>query len=252
MEITLDYLAKGKPTVIKDKPYFKTSEYVDPFIDQMSKFTNKFIVQVQTPDQVTVTDGSEDLTFNRVWIQAVLPEKYTIDNHDECYGLIYGLDVKKPVYKIYRGYLNQACTNLCVFNPDWLEVQELLPEEKFTYSITNLMEKANDFESKLKQIKNTYLENDTDSRHKFLGQMIEKALLNEYNNLSGKTKIANSTVIDAYKSVYLDSSSSYYVGDQQTTVFNYYNAFTEILRDDKKDIMQKLEKVMLINSLFGI
>jgi len=66
MEITLDRLRIGKPTIIKNKEYFATREYVDPFLDAMSKFTNNFIVNVQTPDQITTTDGEEDLTFNRV------------------------------------------------------------------------------------------------------------------------------------------------------------------------------------------
>lgn len=66
MEITLDALMKGKPTIIKDKSYFRTADYVEPFLEQMSKFTSRFIVNVQTPDQVTVTNGDEDLTYNRV------------------------------------------------------------------------------------------------------------------------------------------------------------------------------------------
>ena len=32
----------------------------------MAKYTDKFIVKVQTPDQVTLTDGNEDTTYNRV------------------------------------------------------------------------------------------------------------------------------------------------------------------------------------------
>jgi len=66
MEITLPKLLEGKPTIIKNKEYFATKEYVNPFLDVMSKFTNDFVVKVQTPDQITTTDGEEDLTFNRV------------------------------------------------------------------------------------------------------------------------------------------------------------------------------------------
>ena len=36
-----------------------------------------------------------------------------IRDSDEVVGLVYGLDVRKPVVKIYRGGLNRACTNLC-------------------------------------------------------------------------------------------------------------------------------------------
>lgn len=66
MEITQNLLLKGKPTIIKGKEYLPTSDYVSPFFDEMSKFTDKFIIKVQTPNQVTVTDGDEDMTYNRV------------------------------------------------------------------------------------------------------------------------------------------------------------------------------------------
>ena len=68
----------------------------------------------------------------------------------------------------------------------------------------------------------------------------------------GKVKLSPSTVIDAYNGVYFDSSSKYYVGDEDSTVFNFYNAFTEIIKDDKKDIINKFEKTLLINSLFEL
>ena len=252
MEITTSALLMGKPTIIKDKPYLATAEYVKPFFDQMSKFTDNFIVKVETPDQSTITNNEEDTTFNRVWIQAVMPEKYCIDNHDECYGLVYGLDVKNPVYKIYRGYLNKACTNLCVFNPQWQSVNELKPGEYFNFSIQNLMEMISNFEERIRYMKNTYLSSEMNERQRLFGNMLEKAILEEYNNIGGKVKIATSNVIKAYEDVYLDSDSKYYVHNQDSSVFNYYNAFTEILKNDKKDIFLKFEKTLLINSLFNL
>ena len=66
MEIDRDLLMKGKPTIIKGKEFLPTAEYVVPFFDQISQFTDNFIIKVQTPNQVTLTDGDEDLTYNRV------------------------------------------------------------------------------------------------------------------------------------------------------------------------------------------
>lgn len=66
MEITRDLLLTGKSTIIKNKNYLSTKEYVEPFFDEMSKFTNDFIIRVQTPNQMTVTDENQDITFNRV------------------------------------------------------------------------------------------------------------------------------------------------------------------------------------------
>ena len=155
-------------------------------------------------------------------------------------------------YKVYRGMLNRACTNLCVFDPSWMEVNEIKPGENFIYHITALMEKVSHFEATIKKMKNTVLSSDVEERHNRLGNWIEKCVLEEYTGTGGKVKLSPSTVIDAYNGVYFDSSSKYYVGDEDSTVFNFYNAFTEIIKDDKKDIINKFEKTLLINSLFEL
>jgi hypothetical protein len=66
MEITLQKLLEGKATIIKGKEYLSTKEYVQNFVDEMSKFTSKFIVNVQEPSQVILTDNSTDTTYNKV------------------------------------------------------------------------------------------------------------------------------------------------------------------------------------------
>ena len=109
MEITLDELLRGKATRIKDRDYFPTEAYAEPFLETMSKFTSDFRVQVKLPDQITRTITGEyntdDVTYNRVLIEAVLPDEYAWDNHDEVIGFLYGLDVRKPICKMYRGVL---------------------------------------------------------------------------------------------------------------------------------------------------
>ena len=39
-EFTLEEVLQGKATRIKNKDYFKTSDYLNPFLDRMSKFTD--------------------------------------------------------------------------------------------------------------------------------------------------------------------------------------------------------------------
>ena len=114
------------------------------------------------------------------------------------------------------------------------------------------MERISNFEERIKYMKNTYLSSDVNERDRLLGHMIERSIMLEHQNLGGKVKISTATVIKAFEDIYLDSSSRYYTGDNDTTLFNYYNAFTEIVRDDKKDIMNKFEKTILINDLFGL
>lgn len=66
MEITLQTLLEGKSTVIKDNGFLSTKEYVTPFLNAMRKFTNKFIVNVELPKQITVTNENKDITYNKV------------------------------------------------------------------------------------------------------------------------------------------------------------------------------------------
>lgn len=66
MEITLNALLEGKPTIIREKEYFATKDYIQPFIDEMSKFTKEFVVNVQLPDQITISNDNKDVTYNRV------------------------------------------------------------------------------------------------------------------------------------------------------------------------------------------
>lgn len=252
MEITPELLLKGKPTIIKGKQYLPTADYVQPFFDEMAKFTDKFIVKVQTPNQVTLTGNDEDITYNRVWVQAVMPDKYTIDNHAEVYSLLYGLDVRTPVYKVARHAINNACLNLCVFSPSWLSVTELQEGETFKYSIKSLMETTSDMELKLNTMKNTFFDRDPDSVHRLLGEQIEKVMHLEWSNISGKTQLSVAAVVNAFKKVYVDSRSPYYVKDtEECSVFNYYNAFTEILRDSK-NFFNNIESTLLVGTLFNL
>lgn len=252
MELTIPELLQGKPTIIKNKEFFQTKTYVEPFLEKMSKLTDDFRVQVKIPDQMTMGNGVTDTTFNRVWIQAVLPEDHCIDDHDEVIGFLYGIDVKKPVVKIYRGYLNRACTNLCVFNPTWMEVQEMIPGDPINYgAVQNLLKQDNDFAVRLKKMKETTI--DRNMRKNYLGEWVDYSLRETQDYGFGKVKIAVSTPIDAYKSLFIDQDSQYYIPEGiDPTLFDVHNSFTQIITNDSKDIMNKFEKTMIINSILGL
>ena len=72
---------------------------------------------------------------------------------------------------------------------------------------------------------------------------------NSYN----KVKLATSTAIDAYKLLYEKEDSPYYVPKNTTTdMFNIYNAWTQVITDDKKDLINKCEKTILIGQILGV
>lgn len=252
MDITIEEVLRGKPCLIKNKEFLPTKHYVEPFLNKMAAITNEFIVKVKLPDQMTLTPTSTDITYNRVWIQAVLPEKYTIDNHDEVIGMVYGIDVKTPVVKLYRGHLNRACTNLTVFEPQWLNTQELIPGDPINFNpLKELLEKENTFRIMLDRLKNQHVSRD--ERKQQLGNWVDFCI-REYINLgSGKVKLAVSTPIDAYKQLFVDTDSIYYIPEGiDPDMYQVYNSFTQVLTDDSKDLLNKMEKTLLVGKLLNI
>ncbi len=255
MDVSISELLQGKPTIIKNKEFYQTKNYVEPFIERMSAITSDFRIQVKMPEQMTYSKDAQDLTYNRVLIQAVLPKEHSIDNHDEVIGFLYGIDVKRPVVKIYRGYLNQACTNLTVFNPQWIDVQELIPGDPINYnSVKMLMEQTNDFAVTMKRMKETIIDrSNIEKQEALLGHWIHNTIMDHQDYGFGKVKIAVSTPVDAYKQLFIDQDSEYYIPEGlDPSLFDVYNSFTQIVTDDKKDLMNKFEKTMIINRLLGV
>lgn len=251
MNITIDELLRGKETIIKNKHYGSTEFYVEPFLERMSKFTDDFIVDVQLPSQITTIGENQDITYNRVLVQAVLPEEFTIDEHDEVYGFLYGLDVRKPIVKFYRGHLNRACTNLTVFNPSWLKVHELNSEEPVDYTeIDELVTQDFDFAQMLSNLKNSHYE--SNEIFKMFGKWLDHSLRYEYSNGLTNTKLPDTMLTQVYKSLFIKEDSPYYVGIDNPTQYGVFNAFTQCITDNKKDIMNRCEKTLLVKQIMGI
>lgn len=243
MEITLEGLSAGKPTIIKNNEFLETKEYTDPFITEMKKFTDKFVVNVQVPEQMTITNSGKDLTYNRVWVQAILPGE---SEYKETYNLVYALDTRIPVYKVFRAYMNPVSKNLYTFTDNWLIAKELKSKEKLEYDIKSLFETVNNLETNMRKLKSTFLP--TDKKQNFLGELIDRALIFENKTINGKIKLSTNDIIKAYESIYSDSSSPYYV-NSECTMFNYYDA---ICAQITKDFVNRFEKTMLINNLLKI
>lgn len=259
MDINIDKLLKGKATKIKNDEFFQTESYITPFLERVDKIPGvKYTAKVELPKQITVTKTDDidfdDITYNRVWLQAQLPEEYQIDNHTDVIGMVYGIDVRKPVVKFYRGGLNMACTNLCVFEPDMLRVQPLEASKAINYhSLEELINKAGEIKVFLDKLNALEFINNERNINESLGRWIRNCLDDYYDNGITKAKLATTTAIDAYKLLFKNAKSPYFVEpDKNTNMFNVYNAFTEIISNKDKDIMNKCEKVLTVKSILGI
>ena len=258
MDIELNTLLQGKQTRIKNKEYFPTAAYVEPFLERLSKFTDNFICKAVLPNQITLTKSGdidlEDQTFNRVWIQAVLPDTYPIPNHNNVIGMVYGLDVKKPVFKVYRGSLNQACTNLCVFSNDMLACQEIEAETPVDFRcVDRIIEDTDKSAEMIRKLMNTEFNTSERLVNEDLGRWIRRCIEMSYNVGFGTVKVATSTPIDAFKMLLYKEDSDYYVVDKEANMYDVYGAFTQCITNGlSKDIMNQTEKTLLIKSILGI
>lgn len=254
MNISLEELLKGRGTIIKDKEYFSTKDYVEPFLERMSKFTDNFDIRVKEAPQLAKEDEVEYKIYNRVWVQAILPEELNFGNHYEVIHLLYALDTRKPLFKIARSAINGACLNQCVFNPTFINIQSLEPNTAIDYNpLKNLMEQTSDIVSYLKKLENIEVPYDSNIINLNLGFWV-RGCLNKFNEFGyGKVKIATSTAIDAYKLLYQKEDSPYYIKPGEvSTMFNIYNAFTEVISHDQKDITNPLEKTLLLKDILDI
>lgn len=258
MELTLEELLAGRATRIKEKEYFPTAAYVEPFLERVHNLTNNFIIKAKMPDQITLEkDGSvctENITWNRFWVQAVLPEdEYCFDNHKKSINLLVALDTRKPIVKIFKNDLNMACLNMCVFSPDFIDIQALEPETAINFKpverILSLQDKTNEI---LKRLNSLFVDKST--LHEQLGFWVDKCITESYDNGYGKVKVACSTPIDAYKSLVYDTESPYFQKDRnQINYFDIYNSFTDLICNDKdKDLVNKFEKCYLLSKILGI
>lgn len=255
MEINFEQLLAGKATRIKEKEYFTTEAYVTPFMERMQDMTDNFIINVKPADQISLTKNGEinfdDVIYNRVWIQAVMPDEYAWDNHKRVISMIYALDTRKPVVKFYTGALNMACLNLCVFNPEMLSVAELEPESAINYSfLRNMLTVTDDIRCKLETLSN--LEFNRDTIYDNLGHWVDNCITSKFNNGFGNVKLAESTPIEVYKDLFYNDKSKYYTTNDVVDGFTVYNAFTELITEDKRDITNKFEKTLLISDILGI
>jgi hypothetical protein len=255
MELTVDQLLQGKATKIKEKEFFTTKAYVEPFFDRMSKYTEEFIINVKPADQISLTPSGEvnfdDIVYNRVWIQAVLPDEYAYENHKRVMSMIYALDTRKPVVKMYTGALNMACLNLCVFNPDALNVAELEPTTAINFSPVNLLMGMTDT-IKVTLEKMSKMTFNRNSIYEDLGLWVDRCITAKYNSGFGTVKIAESAPINVYKSLFYEEDSNYYVQGDEVDGFTVYNAFTDLITQDKKDLVNKFEKTLLVKEIMDI
>ena len=58
---------------------------------------------------------------------------------------------------------------------------------------------------------------------------------------------------DAYKQLFIDRESPYYVEETiDPTMYTVYNSFTNIIKDDSKDLLNKFEKTVIVDKILNL
>ena len=261
-ELSLNELLEGRATRIKGKEYFPTRAYVEPFLERVQKLTSEFRVQVQLPTQITYTASgdinTEDITYNRVLIEGILSDEYKFsdDPHKAVLGMVYGIDVRKPVVKFFKGWERMSCTNMCVFSPELLTCQDLESETPINYNpLEDIIKQTDDTATWMKKLMETEFDCSVQNVNESLGKWIRNCIKLSFNNHYQPVKIACSVPIYAYKLLFEKEDSEYYAGLDSGTIpmYQVYNAFTQVLTDSfKKDPFNIFEKTLLLKDILEL
>lgn len=241
----------GKAVDIKGKHFLSTAAYLQPFIDRLKPFNVEFSCNVKLPDVITINDSSEaNITYTRVSISAIFP-KEPDRQYRKILTMSYGLDIKVPLVKFYVGALLDD-NSFVAFDKEAISIQELEPDTPINYSpIRTLLEKSDNINTMITSLQNVYIHKDL--FQKYLGEWIDFTIDACYINPCGKVKLASTMPIDVYKMIIKDSSSDFYIHDDfDISIFDVYNAFLTLIRDDDKDIINRFEKTFLVDMLLKL
>ena len=86
-----------------------------------------------------------------------------------------------------------------------------------------------------------------------MGEWVDFAIRQYDDRGFGKVQMASSVPINAYKDIYVNSDSKYFIPEGiNPTKFQIYNAFTELITHDKRDILNVADKTLLLGKMLNV
>lgn len=218
-------------------------QYLEPFIEPIIKAGHTdFRAKVAEPVVNANESGEMNIAYPRVLVETDLGEM--IPGFRSVIGLLYALDLQKPVIKVYSGYNVQSCMNLTIFDADKLFQQELLanPEKVYEKSTEFFISKEGElveFKKTLSKLQTSFL---TESElNQLIGKMIREG---------SKLRLGTTPIVQAAKMLD-DNSSQYYVrlqGKFECNKFQVYNAVTQAITNSS-DIVDRAQKTIQLSNL---
>lgn len=254
MTESLDVVLKGKSTLIKNKQYLATKDYVQPFIDRFTGKNATFICNVKRSDQISVTDGVDDTVYNKVMITAILPDVISIGEKvfNTVVTMAYALDTKVPVVKFYSGVIDKE-DRFFQFGRQFVKIQKIEDSTPFDLmDLDEIIKKVgtdNCHDSIRDLMHATYGNGELIRR---LGTWVDYTLNKDYITEVGKVKLASSLVIDTYKNLTIDQDSDFYSFGKDVPIFNVMASMIDAITNDEKDLINRFEKTLLVSEMLTV
>ena len=219
--------------------------YIQPFLDAIAYDGNEENITVKTQVEVINDNegGERNTAFGRIAIEAKVAN--SVPGFQSVIGMIYALDIQKPIVKIYTGQNASACTNLTIFNAEGVFEQSLLSGFNTVYGkATEYLNKKEAEAVEFTEIYNeltTSLMSTEELNHE-IGRILRSA---------PRTRIGTTPIVQACSR--LDSKETiYYVKPgEPCSKMNLYDAITQSFTNSK-DILDKPIKTIQLSKLFNI
>lgn len=199
-------------------------DYLMPFVDTVGE--DNLIVIGSDKVVNKNEDGTENVSYARVRIE----KRYDASKLDDIgdfnpvVGLIYALDISKPVIKVYAGLNAVACNNLNVFNAEHLFQVDLLSNYKLAYNY------AKEYKSGIEELIESYFRRISDMKNRML-------TVEEYQDIVGMVlrrgvrdnSIGTTPIVKAVKLLEDKQSNYYFHREGNNNLWNIYNASTDYI-----------------------
>lgn len=252
MRETLQNVYQGYSTTIKNKSYFSTRQYVEPFINAVSNFASRHICEVKPADQLE--GNGTKMIYNRVLIMSVCNSDYDFTVNGIIYHRVicmsYTLDTKKPMCKFYTGVIDPDL-NFYAFGENCIAIQEIEADTAINYSPVQVIFNnglRDNCQAMIEQLYTVSIPKSTT----LVGKWVDFALKKEYYNEAGKVRLSISLPVDVYKVLTMDQDSDLYIEENDIPLIHILKTFSNFVSEDGKDLTNRYEKTQLINKLLEL
>lgn len=220
------------------------NEYLSPFMDILPADKVDYHVEIADPVTNAEESGQLNTAYPRVHLQAEFHNGVP-KGLKSVMGILYALDIQKPVIKVYTGFNVSVCMNLTIFNPSEVYQQEILSanySEVFTKAKAYIDAKAKqikEYNAMIKRLQETELTEE--SLNETIGRLLRGGQV---------TRLGSTAVVQAAKMMTVPHSSYFIYRDNKfsCSLWNVYNAVTDILTHNS-EFVDRANKIAILSKI---